>query len=238
MIAAGERRIGNAFAVAEQAVGMIHFGALFPLADSHAGFAEKHARKRFCRHAEVLAPCFNGERLFDIFEEMACKFLKLMTAGHDDAHDGAFRSLDDVPDDERHAMVFFLGEIKRPVVYGENKFSEKRSADNDMAGVEAFIILEKRLMNENSPFHPCFKRVEIMSSAGRNPDELSVVGKIVSFRSFDDGTSRLKDNEFRPRRMLMARSPITFRHGAIEWIEKIIFIDKIFILIRRPVVFA
>lgn len=93
-------------------------------------------------------------------------------------------------------------------------------------------------MNENCALYACFQRVEIVPGTGRDPDELSVVGEIVSFGSFDDSTSGLKDNELRPRWMLMARSPIAFRHGAIEREEKIIFIDKIFILIGRPVVFA
>lgn len=143
MIAAGKSGVGNAFAITEQAVGVVHFGSLFPLADGHAGFSEEHSGKRFSGHTEVLAPFFDGKRFFDIFEEVAGQLLKLMTAGHDDAYDGTFGALDDIPDDKRHAVIFLLRKVELPVMDGENEFSEKGSADDDMAGMEALVVLEE-----------------------------------------------------------------------------------------------
>ena len=43
MVTAGKSGVSNAFAITEQAIGVVHFGSLFPLADGHAGFAEEDA---------------------------------------------------------------------------------------------------------------------------------------------------------------------------------------------------
>ena len=143
MITAGKRGIGNAFTGAKQAVGMIHFGPLFPLPYGHSCFAEEHTGKGFRGHAEFFAPIFDGNRLFDIFKKRIGQLLKLTVAGHGNARYGRFGALDDIPYDMCHTAVFFIGKVKMPIVDDLNEFFQKGRTVKDLACMEPIVILKK-----------------------------------------------------------------------------------------------
>ena len=143
MISAGKRRIRHTFAIAKLTIGMIHLGTLFPLADSHACFAEEDARERLGRHAEFFAPLVDRDGFFYIFKELVGELLEFAAAGHGYARHGRFRTLYDIPDHMSYASVFFVLKVEAPVDDGLDQFFQQGGTAEDLAGVEPFAVFEE-----------------------------------------------------------------------------------------------
>ena len=138
-----------------------------------------------------------------------------------------------------HPAIFFLSEVEGPVINDFDELFQKGSAGKDLAVLEAFVIFEQGLMDENSPVRRGFESVEGVVGTRGYPDALGFVGKIIQRSSFDDSTAGKQNYELRPLWMLVPRGPFPFAQGHVERIEKNIFVDEVFIPVARiPRVFA